>query len=441
MESLETTRTSTSALTASRWPAGLPPELRTAFELFTRAGLDPDAAVALAIGGTTAAEAKRLLADLLARSGSVADFGPKAVAVSVLARAIANGGESGRDLRASIAAHAKLYVVRPDGYIARALTGEAVEKAGPLSMDGDALRAGKLVVGAFHAAEGGILYPTRPDLSVDRDVTRGFELSVDRMVVGRVLDGADDAMKSMILAVGDLITQPVRTVEGMLESLGRIGEIIHASPEATARFLAMPFGDQVEFASKIAMTVALSGGAMRAGAAMGSSAGAGLGQITIELGQAGQAVAGLALQFDLSALATGALGGGLVAAGAAGLLAEWGPDSSLPDRGRPPEAPREARRVARRHLALRALEERVRGGPKCDPRPPQTFGPERSAARQSRDAGPGSRLGSGLGPRGRSRKRSQVLRRRERVAEPRIQGVAQARGRAHRAVGDRRCGL
>jgi hypothetical protein len=333
LESLETTRTSTASLEASRWPAGLAPEFRTAFELFTRAGLDPEAAMALAVAGATPEEARRMLADLLTRRGSVADFGPKAVAVSVLVRAVANGGLSGRDLRASIAAHAKLYVVRPDGYIARALTGEPVEKAGPLSMDGDALRAGRLPVGALLAAEGGILYPTRPDLSVDRDPTRGFELSLDRMVVGRVLDGADDAMRSMILAVGNLITGPLRTVEGMLESLGRIGEVIHASPEATARFLAMPVGDQVEFASKIAMTLALSGGAMRAGAAASTSAGSSLGQITIELGQAGQAAVGLALEFDMAALATGAMGGGLIAAGAAGLLAEWGSDSSLPDIG------------------------------------------------------------------------------------------------------------
>src|SRR6185436_11133490 len=105
--------------------------------------------------------AKQALQSLFNADTSLAAFGPKAIAISVLARIAAGtseSGASGRDVRAMIDAHKDLRVVRPDGYIVRAISGTPLERAGEVRLDGDRMRAGELEVGRFYASDEGILY-------------------------------------------------------------------------------------------------------------------------------------------------------------------------------------------------------------------------------------------------------------------------------------------
>ena len=56
----------------------------------------------------------------------------------------------------------RLVVVRPDGYIAHAVSGEAIQRAGRLHSGPDGLRAGTYEVGRFYYSDGGVFYEVGP---------------------------------------------------------------------------------------------------------------------------------------------------------------------------------------------------------------------------------------------------------------------------------------
>lgn len=49
-------------------------------------------------------------------------------------------------------------MLRPDGYIARAVTGEAIQRAGKPELVNGELHAGGLVTGTFYYASSGVFY-------------------------------------------------------------------------------------------------------------------------------------------------------------------------------------------------------------------------------------------------------------------------------------------
>ena len=63
----------------------------------------------------------------------------------------------------------RLLVLRPDGYMVRPLTGEAMQKAGQVRLAEDGtLRAGRFEVGLFYAIESGRLWLVDAGLEVPR---------------------------------------------------------------------------------------------------------------------------------------------------------------------------------------------------------------------------------------------------------------------------------
>ena len=94
------------------------------------------------------------------RPTSLRDFGAKTLVVTLLHRAAA-GELLGREVRDQVECFRGLMIVRPDGIIAEALTGRAVERAGELRKDGEEWRAGELVVGALYRDEGGLALSDR----------------------------------------------------------------------------------------------------------------------------------------------------------------------------------------------------------------------------------------------------------------------------------------
>jgi hypothetical protein len=316
----------------------VPENMRVAYEVFVSAGISEHDARGLVFGGASPEEARQHVSGLLSANTSLAAFGPTAVAISVLARVAASEEVNGRDPRALVDAHRGLCVVRPDGYIARALSGEAIERAGELRVEGDGLRAGTLEVGAFYRLEQGIVY------AVDEQLQRAggplFELSLDRMAYGRFLDGAEAAMKTAIVTSFEAVIDPPRSIAAAVEAFGQMGAVIMASPEMAERFLAMPLGDQIESVSNVAVTLALAKAAAGYGGAAASGGG---GSIAIHVQRGGAAV--LAFELDL------AVAGALVGAGRGGLglliaspllssadSSRGGPASSLPELSEKAEA-------------------------------------------------------------------------------------------------------
>ncbi len=289
----------------------VPENMRAAYEVFVNAGISEHDARGLVFGGASPEEARQHVSALLSTNTSLAAFGPKAVAISVLARIAASEEVNGRDLRALVDAHRGLVVVRPDGYIARALSGEALERAGELRVEADGLRAGSLEVGAFYALDQGIVYAA--DDQLKRAGTPLFELSLDRMAYGRFLDGAEAAMKTAIVTSVEAVIDPPRSIAAAVEAFGQMGALIMASPEMAERFLAMPLGDQIESVSNVAVTIALAKVAASRGAAAASGGGS-AGSITIQIQRGGAAAIGFELNLSV---AGAAVGGGR---GALGLL-------------------------------------------------------------------------------------------------------------------------
>lgn len=248
---LELTQTSN---VAAPQPAGLPDFMRDAYAIFRRAGVSDFDALGLVFGGATCEDAKALAEQLLSSRTALADFGPKAIAISVLS-AIASAQEvNGRDLRALVEAHRHLTVVRPDGYLAHAFSGEAIERT-PM------LKAGEL-----YALEQGLVYELDEQLLRVENRPPLFELSLDRMVYGHFLDGAENAMRTAIKSAGDLISDPPAVLAEMIGSLAELDELIVATPELIDRFAAMSRGDQIEALSNLATTLALARCAARFGA-------------------------------------------------------------------------------------------------------------------------------------------------------------------------------
>jgi hypothetical protein len=52
----------------------------------------------------------------------------------------------------------RIIILRPDGYIAHALTGEAIQRAGRVEFIDGALRAGGLSTGTFYYSDSGVFY-------------------------------------------------------------------------------------------------------------------------------------------------------------------------------------------------------------------------------------------------------------------------------------------
>jgi hypothetical protein len=312
--------------------------MRVAYEVFVNAGISEHDARGLVFGGASPEEARQHVSALLSANTSLAAFGPKAVAISVLSRIAASEEVNGRDLRALVDAHRGLCVVRPDGYIARALSGEAIERAGELRVEGDGLRAGTLEVGAFYRLEQGIVY------AVDAELQRAggplFELSLDRMAYGRFLDGAEAAMKTAIITSFEAVIDPPRSIAAAVEAFGQMGAVIMASPEMAERFLAMPLGDQIESVSSVAVTLVLAKAAAGYGGAAASGGG---GSIAIHVQRGGAAVLAFELDLAVAGAVVGAGRGGLGLLIALPLLSSadssrGGPASNLPELSEKAEA-------------------------------------------------------------------------------------------------------
>lgn len=322
--------TTTSDVTAEviRFPE-VPAAMKPAFDLFVRAGLDRWDALTVVAMGVDAPAARALIQGLIAQPGALASFGPKAVAVSVLARAAVASEASGRMIRSMVDAHAGMFVARPDGYLANALTGAAVERVGDVHSSAGRLEAGPLEVGALYASRSGQLYAVDAKLEVPPGAAIAYERCLDKMMYGHVLDGVEAAIVGTILSVGRFVEDPVRSTAEAIEAFGEIGAIVAATPELLERFLAMPANDQAEIVAMIATQLAIARAAGGAGAKMVRAGGAGLGG-----GAAGGEVLTWTLQLDFAAAGVGLAGVATAAVAplaVAPLLAEAGPDSSLPE--------------------------------------------------------------------------------------------------------------
>jgi hypothetical protein len=248
-------------------------------DLLMRAGLSV-AQQQLPTANLLTADAARISNLLLQAQPSLVGLGPRMVAARLMQDVVSGGGPTSIAAVAQrLAAFAPLIVLRPDGYIAHAVTGEAIQRAGKTEVVNGELHAGGLVAGTFYYSNGGVFYrasdslaPTGPPIG---------ELGLEHDAVNSALDGAADALAGVAAGLYQLIRHPIDSIAALRQLPGAIAQLIENSPEYWELFRAKPLNDQIHDVSKLVTTLAtMYGGAAGATTRIAAAAGD-LGNVTI----------------------------------------------------------------------------------------------------------------------------------------------------------------
>ncbi|HLL53201.1 MAG TPA: Tox-REase-5 domain-containing protein, partial [Myxococcaceae bacterium] len=204
--------------------------------------------------------ARELHAGLLRTPTTLRSFGPRLVLASLL-REVASGdvAVSRAELLERLRRFRRLAVLRPDGYLAWAITGKTAQRAGRLEVRDGTLFAGRFELGRFYDASGGVFRrlnerfePERPDFPL-------ADVYDDADVINRTLDGVEDALVDLARALGNLILHPIRSAEELARLPATLALLIGNSPAYFERFLLMTRGEQIRALSRLTTTVLLAG--------------------------------------------------------------------------------------------------------------------------------------------------------------------------------------
>jgi hypothetical protein len=123
--------------------------------LLLEAGLAPEAIPIGEVVTVEQAQRLRMLLRLAMADGNMKSYGPRVTADFLLAEAVTAGGVVSRSsLNERLRRFERLAVLRPDGYLAQAITGAPLQCVGPVQMQGNDLQAGDFRVGPFYTQEG-----------------------------------------------------------------------------------------------------------------------------------------------------------------------------------------------------------------------------------------------------------------------------------------------
>ena len=160
-------------------------------------------------------QAHQLLGRLAKTPVTQRSFAPRR-ALCWLLREVLEGGERVEyaDLKWRAERFGPVVLVRPDGYLVTALDGTPLQRLGPLELVEGEWRVGRLVVGGFYVSHGGLFYPATEALR-RADGPPLAELGLERDSLNAALDGAQEAMAEMALALAHTVLHPIRTLEDL----------------------------------------------------------------------------------------------------------------------------------------------------------------------------------------------------------------------------------
>ncbi|WNG63103.1 hypothetical protein F0U59_45510 [Archangium gephyra] len=209
-------------------------------------------------------QAHQLLGRLAKTPVTQRNFAPRR-ALSWLLREVLEGGErvDYADLRWRAERFERLVLVRPDGYLVAALDGTPLQRRGPLELVDGEWWVGRLVVGSFYFSHGGVFYPVTEALRRE-DSTPLAELGLGRDPLNAALDGAQEALAEMTLALAQSILHPIRTMEDLGQLPTTVAYLMATSPEYFARYGAMSREDQIREAARLSTHLVLMLGGARA---------------------------------------------------------------------------------------------------------------------------------------------------------------------------------
>ncbi|MFL5359223.1 Tox-REase-5 domain-containing protein [Archangium sp.] len=206
-------------------------------------------------------QARELLGRLAKTRATPQSLAPRRLLFWLLREVLA-GGERVEyaDLKWRAERFGFLVMARPDGYLVSAPTGTPLQRMGPLELEQGEWKVGLLRVGDFYFSHAGVLYPVTEALRRAEGPPLA-ELSLGRDPLNAALDGAQDAMTEMAVALAGSILHPIRTVEDLGQLPTTVARLIASSPEYFARYGAMSHEDQIREAARLSTHVlALLGG-------------------------------------------------------------------------------------------------------------------------------------------------------------------------------------
>ncbi|HYI00191.1 Tox-REase-5 domain-containing protein [Hyalangium sp.] len=241
--------------------------------LMVRAGVPPHA---LPKDGRriTPDEALELLSWLLSADVKMRDFGPWRMASHLLWEVV-NGEEtvSRRELYERMHRFASLLVLRPDGYLVLATTGEALQYIDKVRLEDGALRAEGFEVGPFYTVvQKRFLYPVDGSLTRHPDARVAGVFAPDDGVLGPAVEGAGWAVTDTVTGIVSLVMHPRESLEGLTQLPSAVRALIEHSPEYWEHFRSIPSGEQVRDVSRLLTNVLITCGTAGAGSARAVSA-------------------------------------------------------------------------------------------------------------------------------------------------------------------------
>ncbi|RKH52607.1 hypothetical protein D7V93_27830 [Corallococcus llansteffanensis] len=220
-------------------------------KLLTDAGLE--ARDERPLGGVlTPTQAARLLGVLLGKPVTLSNFPPR-MAAGFLLREVLEGGEVSREellRRVERFSREQVAVLRPDGYLAWALTGRTQQKVASVEWQDGAFRAHGFELGRFYSGKGGVFRTVDARLQAS-DWRPLAEVYDDADVISRTLDGAEDAFVELYHALGQLLSHPVDSIAGLSNLPTGVAALITSAPAYWERFQSMTRGEQIREVSRL----------------------------------------------------------------------------------------------------------------------------------------------------------------------------------------------
>jgi hypothetical protein len=209
-------------------------------------------------------QARQLLGRLAKTPVTPRSFASRRV-LSWLLREVLEGGERVEyaDLKWRAERFWLLVLVRPDGYLVAALTGTPLQRMGPLELVGGEWKVGPLAVGDFYFSHGGVFHPVTEALR-RADGPPLAELGLGRDPLNAALDGAQDALGEMAVALAQSILHPIRSMEDLAQLPTTVAHLIAASPEYFARYGTMSREDQIREAARLSTHIIMMLGGAKA---------------------------------------------------------------------------------------------------------------------------------------------------------------------------------
>jgi hypothetical protein len=230
-------------------------------------------------------QALELMPHLLSTPVTLGNFGPRRMAAHLLLEVATGEQVVTRDeLHARMRRFSRLLVVRPDGYLVKATSGVALQKAGQVVLAEDGtLRAGRFEVGPFYAIDGGRLFPVDGRLEVPKGTRPAGLYEPDDNAGLAVAEGAVLAVVDMVEGLYRLVFHTGETLEGLAQLPGAVRQLYENSPQLWEEFRHKPHAEKVRTVSRLATGIVLTVGTAGAGAAKAASWGGKLGSMTVPL--------------------------------------------------------------------------------------------------------------------------------------------------------------